>query len=315
MEVKTVLIDGNSILWRLAKRMPPLSTSSGDPVQIVYGMFRVLHGTLLEFQPHNVLVLWDCGNPVLRIQVYEGYKFERNKKRDEQTKEELEQYKQVMTQMEIIKDVLPHLGICQYEVRGLEGDDLISLACQSLDGKKIVVSGDKDMLQLVDKDVSVYLPVGKTREYYNYKNFERKVGLTPEQFLEVKILIGDSGDEVPGVAKGFGEKSATELIKRYGKIDALWSRDVENQVRKMGKRFQVLYDDGVQQAVERNRMLVDLKFFYSKTACLEIQERIASNPPCDELKVRKYFKDNEFYSLLKTFHGWITPFKRLGGKH
>src|SRR5882672_5573873 len=199
--MKTVLIDGNNLMWRLAKQMPRLTTSSGDQVQLVYGIFRVLHGVLKDFEPDNMMVLWDSGFPVLRIQIYEGYKYKRHKERDAKKGDELEEFKQVMTQMEMIKDVLPYLSVCQYEVKGLEGDDLISLACQTLHGKKVVVSGDRDMLQLVSKKVSVYLPVGKRREYYTHKNFEEKIGLTPDQFLEVKILIGDSGDEVPGVAR------------------------------------------------------------------------------------------------------------------
>lgn len=312
--MKTVLVDGNNLLWRLAATMPPLSTSDGSRVELVYGVFRILHGTLQEFEPDNLLMLWDCGLPILRTQVYEGYKYKRHKERDSQTGEDRQKFENVMTQMELIKDVLPYLSVCQYEVRGLEGDDLISLACQSLHGKKIVVSGDKDMLQLVDKKVSVYLPVGKTREYYNYKNFEKKIGLTPDQFLEVKILIGDSGDEVPGVARGFGKKSATELIKKYGSISALWDHENKADIVRMGKRFRSIYENGVKEAIERNRMLVDLGFFHSKMACIEIKERIESNRKCDEIAVRKYFQDHEFRSLMKDFPSWIVPFKYLGRK-
>jgi DNA polymerase-1 len=304
-------MDGNNILWRLAAKMPPLSTSSGDRVELVYGVFRVLHSALIDFEPDNFLMVWDNGIPRLRIMIDENYKRIRREKKLHKTREEKEKFANVMTQMEMIKDVLPYLSVCQYEVVDTEGDDLIAIACRCLEGKKVVVSGDKDMLQLVDKKVKVYLPLGKTRELYTAENFVEKVGLTPDQFLDVKILWGDKGDQVAGIAKGFGEESAIKLVKQYGSIENIWRH--EKEISKMGKRFELIFTEETAEAVHRNRLLVDLKTFESKSAADAIRRRIAFNPKCDELKVRAYFRDHEFKSLIKVFHSWILPFKNLGG--
>ena len=193
-----------------------------------------------------------------------------------------------------------------------EADDLIGIASQQLDEEKVIVSSDKDMLHLVGKGVSVWSPY---RNFlYTVDNFKSVVGLTPNQYLEMSALTGDSGDNITGVAKGFGETTAKELLLKYGSMEKLLQDSIAKKVKQMGNRHALLYSDGAKERFYRNLLLMDLKIcrHHERTEIREcIEAKVQSRNEINKLLLRKYFYDNKFNSLLADFPRWLLPFQSL----
>src|SRR5713101_785658 len=138
----TLLIDGNNAIWRLAKKMPQLTGPDGKPIQVVYGFLRLIRAGIEDFEPNAALVVWDSGKPRLRIEMDPQYKAQRRKERDPEKERE---FQMVMSQFRIVQKTLSHLGVRQISIPDIEADDLISVSCKTLQGKKIIVSSDQDM--------------------------------------------------------------------------------------------------------------------------------------------------------------------------
>lgn len=303
--MRTVIFDAHNALWRLAKRMPIL-TAGTEQIQIVYGFLRLVKATIDDFEPNAALVVWD-GEPVLRQHIFPGYKKRRVAKREE--RDHKKERAGVMRQADIIKQTLGYLAINQIWLKNSEADDLIAIACRALDGKKIIVSADHDMLQLVNEDVRVYSPMKGI--LYTHKNFEKKLGLTPRQFLEVRALIGDKSDEIPGVAKGFGEKTAKQLIVKYGNVANLMLPKIERKAKKLGSRHALLYEEGAFDLYRRNMTLMDLSIIHSKSARNLLRETMAQKRTVNRIAVLEYFKKKKFQSMLDKFSSWISTFEEL----
>ena len=304
----TLIFDGNNALWRLAKKMPQLTGPDGKPIQVVYGFLRLIRAGIEDFEPNAALVVWDSGKPRLRIEMDPQYKAQRRKERDPEKERE---FQMVMSQFRIVQKTLSHLGVRQISIPDIEADDLISVSCKTLQGKKIIVSSDQDMLQLVSESVSVFSPVKKV--LYSVENFQKEIGLSPRQFLEMRALAGDRSDEIPGVAKGFGEVTAKELISKYGSIETLYLPSVEKEVSSKGKRYALLYSKGAKERAELNLRLMDLSRIESGTAAALIRGAAAGvqDGKLDKLAVLKYFREQQFNSLLSGFITWLKPFEML----
>lgn len=220
MNEKLMIVDGNSILNRAfygIKGPKMLTKADGTPTNAVFGFINILNKYLEEEQPDYLAVAFDLKAKTFRHQMYDGYKADRKGMPDE-----------LAVQMPIIKQVLRAMNISIVEVEGLEADDLIGIYSKTAEDQGMLVSiltGDRDSLQLVSDQVSVIIPStskGQTiTTKYTPDEVMEKYGVPPKSLIEVKALMGDPSDNIPGV-KGVGEKTALELVKQYGSLDALY---------------------------------------------------------------------------------------------
>ena len=215
---RLVLIDGHSILFRAFHAYPPLTTYSGELVNAVYGFTSILLSLIRELEPSYIAVAFDRPEPTFRHKQYKGYKASRPKPPEE-----------LIKQQERVREIVEILNIPIFEKAGFEGDDLIGTLAKQAEKKKgdleaVVVTSDRDLLQLVDNDkVKVYIPArGKQRAVlWNADKVMEKHGLTPEQLIDFKALAGDAFDEIPGV-RGIGLKTATKLLQQFGGLESIY---------------------------------------------------------------------------------------------
>jgi DNA polymerase-1 len=305
---KILILDANNACWRIIKVVPVL-TANGKPIQVVYAFLRLLRSCIEQFEPDVALVCWDSGRSAYRKKIYPNYKSNRTHDKD---KEHEEEYKSFLMQANTLKTVLSHLNVKQAEYPDSEADDLIGVACSTLEGKKIIVSSDMDMLQLVNQDTQVWSPI--KGELYRIETFKKKMGLSPEAYLEMRALIGDTTDNIPGVAKGFGEATARELLDKYGGLDKLFSPIVEKRVSNKGNRYALLYSEGAKETAFRNLILMDLKVaavHCGSEVVKMVLQHVKARSKVDRAKVKLYFQEQKFVSLLSDFGRWITAFESL----
>lgn len=214
MKKKIVLIDGHSILNRAFYGIPDLTNSEGLHTNAVYGFLNILFKILEEEKPEHLIVAFDVHAPTFRHKMYAEYKGTRKP-----MAEELRQ------QVPVMKEVLRAMGILIVEKEGYEADDILgTLAkrCEQEGMEVSLVSGDRDLLQLASGHIKIRIPktkrTGTEIEDYYADDVKAKYQVTPVEFIDVKALMGDSADNIPGVP-GIGEKTATNLIVAYGSIE------------------------------------------------------------------------------------------------
>ncbi len=216
MSGKLVLIDGNSIINRAFFAIPDLTNAQGVHTNAIYGFMNILLRILGEENADYLVVAFDVHEPTFRHKMYKDYKGTRKGMPDE-----------LRQQVPILKDLLHAMNIVTMEKGGLEADDILGTLAKRGEAAGYdvtLVSGDRDLLQIATDKIMIRIPktkAGKTEiENYHTKDVIEKYGLTPHQIIELKGLMGDSSDNIPGVPK-IGEKTATELLKQYGDIDNL----------------------------------------------------------------------------------------------
>jgi DNA polymerase-1 len=228
---KLIIIDGNSIANRAFYALPLLSNANGQHTNAVYGFTNILLRLIEEEQPTHFLVAFDAGKVTFRHEQYKEYKGGRAK-----TPPELSE------QFPLIKELLKSFSITQFELEGYEADDIIGTLTRLADERKnievIVVTGDKDMLQLASDQVTIALTRKGISEVEKYDPAEikDKYGLTPAQIIDLKGLMGDSSDNIPGVP-GIGEKTGLKLLLEYGSVEEVLNH-VEDLKGKMKERIQ-----------------------------------------------------------------------------
>lgn len=218
-----ILIDGNALIHRAYHALPPLTTKKGELVNAVYGFTSVLLKVLKEFNPDYFICTFDLAGPTFRDVEYKEYKAKRVKPPQE-----------LYDQIPRIKEIVKVLGVPIYEKQGFEADDIIGtlvsmVKAQNPEIKNIIVTGDLDILQLVDDDKVIIYTIKrgiKDIVIYNKESVIKRYGLEPKQMTDFKGLKGDSSDNIPGVP-GIGEKTAIELLKKFGSLKNLY-RDLEN---------------------------------------------------------------------------------------
>ena len=226
-----MILDGNSIVNRAFYGVRPLNAPDGTPTNAVYGFLAILQRLLEEQKPDALCVSFDLKAPTFRHKAYEGYKAQRKA-----MPEELAQ------QMPILKEVLDQMGIRRYELEGYEADDILGTAsrlCEKAGWHCTIVTGDKDSLQLISESTTVCnvkTRMGQTETIlYTPERFREEYGFGPKQMVDLKALMGDSSDNIPGVP-GVGEKTAMDLVQRYGTIEEIYkdlsALDIKEGVRK-----------------------------------------------------------------------------------
>ncbi len=211
---KLVLIDGNSLINRAFYAMPPLATKNGEVTNAVYGFMNMFIKMIDTEKPTAIAVAFDLKAPTFRHKMYAEYKGTRKPMPEE-----------LRPQIPMLKDLLKLMGVTVLEKEGWEADDIIGTIAKHTSVKTIIITGDRDSFQLVDDETEVHFTKRGISDIdlLNSANFLEKTGITPSQVIELKALMGDSSDNIPGV-KGVGEKTALNLIQTYGDIDTLYQK-------------------------------------------------------------------------------------------
>ena len=284
---KIVLIDGHSILNRAFYGVPPLTNSEGLPTNAIYGFLNILLKIVEEEDPQYICVAFDVKAPTFRHEVYSAYKGTRKGMPDE-----------LHEQVPILKEVLQAMGIKMIEKDGLEADDLLgtlAVRAEKVGMEVSLVSGDRDLLQIASSKIKIRIPktkAGKTEieDYYDNDVYE-KYNVTPKQFIELKGLMGDSSDNIPGVPK-IGEKTATDLIVKYSSIQGVY------------EHLEEITKKSIKESLETNKDLADLSLFL---ATINTDSNIDIH--FDELEVKnvftpeayEWFRRLEFKNLMKRY--------------
>ena len=206
MSDKIMILDGNSLLFRAFYAMPPLKTKKGQYTNAVYGFLSMMYKLLDMYSPEYICVAFDPKKPTFRHEQYKDYKATRAKAPDE-----------LVEQFQLIRDVLKTHKIKCVEIDGFEADDVagtFATAAEKQGAKVYLVTSDKDYLQLIDENINVILTkkgVTNTEEM-DVQAMWDAYGISPAQFVDLKALMGDSSDNIPGVG-GVGEKTALKLIQ------------------------------------------------------------------------------------------------------
>lgn len=224
--MKIMIVDGNSILNRAFYAIRLLTAPDGTPTNAIYGFLNIFYKYLNEQQPDCVAICFDVKRKTFRNDIYVDYKGTRKPMPEE-----------LRVQLPLIKEILTSLGFKVLGLENYEADDLIgtlSSAASREGNTAVIVTGDRDSLQLVDNNVTVLLPstkMGKTETtVYTPEAVLENMGVTPEQIVDLKALMGDSSDNIPGVA-GIGQKTAADLISRFKNLDRLYSELNDSDLR------------------------------------------------------------------------------------
>ena len=234
---KLVLIDGHSILNRAFYGVPDLTNSEGLHTNAVYGFLNIMFKILEEEKADHLAVAFDLKEPTFRHKMYDAYKGTRKP-----MPEELHQ------QVDLMKEVLTAMGIPILTLPGYEADDILGTVAKKSQSQGIdvaVVSGDRDLLQLSDEHIKIRIPKTsrggtEVKDYYP-EDVKREYQVTPAEFIDVKALMGDSSDNIPGVPS-IGEKTATSLIAAYGSIENAYAHLEEIKPPRAQKALGEHYD-------------------------------------------------------------------------
>lgn len=281
---KIILVDGNNLLFRsyyaTAYTGNLMKNSKGFPTNALFGFTHMINKILHEEKPTHIIVAFDKGK-TFRHEKYADYKGGRGETPDE-----------LKMQFPVAKELLTYMGIKYYEIDNYEADDIIGTFAKFCDDEDefigTIVSSDKDLLQLISSDVDIKLLKQKDYIRYNEESFKRAYGIEPIRIVDLKALMGDSSDNIPGV-KGIGEKTALKLLQKYGSLDNIY----ENIDSIKGAAKQKLIDD------KENAY----KSFDLATIVRDVPMEININDVIlkekDSEKLNNLYEDLEFYSFLK----------------
>ncbi|MGN0472990.1 MAG: DNA polymerase I [Lachnospiraceae bacterium] len=284
---KIVLIDGHSILNRAFYGLPPLTNAKGFHTNAIYGFLNIFFKLMDEEKPDYVTVAFDVKAPTFRHEMYAAYKGTRKGMPEE-----------LREQVPVMQDVLRAMGVQIITQPGLEADDILGTLARRSEAagmEVLLMSGDRDLLQIATDHITILLPKtkgGKTEvERYNTREVLDKYHVPPLGIIELKALMGDSADNIPGVPK-VGEKTATDLLMQYGTVENLYTH-----LDEISKK-------GLHDTLEANR---ELAFLSKRLATIRVDAEV----PYDEELARvhdyytpeayAYFRDLEFKNFLNRF--------------
>ncbi len=279
---KLVIIDGNAILHRAYHALPFLNTKVGLPTNAVYGFFTMLLKVIADLKPEYLIVCFDRKAPTFRKQMYVGYQAKRPTMSDD-----------LVPQIDIVHKTLDSAKIKHFGIDGYEADDLIGTISKQAVKQNlevIILSGDRDLLQLVNSHVLMLAPiVGITNmALFDENKVKEKYGLDPIQIIDYKALVGDSSDNYPGVT-GIGPKTASDLLKKYESLENLYAHigELPMQIQ------QRLATDAEQAALAKKlaTIIIDAPLKFEKDQALLSKMDLAG--------LRKAFEKLGFNSILK----------------
>lgn len=284
------LIDGSSYIYRAYFAIRHLSSPEGHPTNAIYGFVQMLLKLLKDYDPKHVAMVFDAGRVTFRTEMYPEYKANRVSMPDD-----------LRMQIGPIREVVRAFNIPVLELEGFEADDIIgALACRFADsgGKVVVVTGDKDLMQIVTDRVTLLDTMKGTTS--GIPEVLERFGVPPELVVDILGLAGDSSDNIPGVP-GIGEKTAIKLIKEYGSLDQLLERAVEVK-GKMGEKLREFRE---QALLSRKLATIDCNMAVD----IELEGLVAREP--DQETLNSFFKRYGFNSLIKE----LTARSTLSGEN
>ncbi len=291
---KILLIDGNSIMNRAFYGISaPMSTEDGKQTNALYGFLAIMFKNMEEVNPDYMLVAFDSKTAAnVRKQQYSGYKASRHGMPEE-----------LAYQMPEIKEILDAMNIKHLELPDFEGDDILGTTAKkfaSNDVEVFILSGDRDLFQLVQDNITIRIPktkMGKTEtEIYDVKKVEEEYGLEPSDLIDLKALMGDSSDEIPG-APGVGPKTATTLLQKFKSIDGIYEA-LQNE--EYAKDFK----PKVRESLENNKELVDIS---KVLGAIKLDATVTDN--IDEIKVSEWNKEEVVKQFNKyKFKKYLSKF-------
>lgn len=289
---KLVLVDGHSILNRAFYGVPDLTNAAGLHTNAIYGFLNILFKILDEESPDYLTVAFDVKAPTFRHEMFEAYKGTRKPMPEE-----------LREQVPVMKEVLQAMGIRIIEQAGYEADDLLGTLAKRAEAEGIdvsLVSGDRDLLQIATDKIKIRIPKtkgGKTEiEDYYAADVEAKYQVNPIQFIDLKALMGDTADNIPGVPK-VGEKTATDLMVQFGSLDGIYEH-IDEVTKK-----------SIKESLIQNK---DLAYLSKELATIKIDSPIAYT--FEEAKVGNFFNEDsyvlfkklEFKNLLNKFEKGVS---------
>ena len=277
---KLVLIDGNSLLNRAYYATKSLTTREGIPTNAVFGFTKLLLKIISDLHPDRLIVAFDLKAPTFRHKMYDEYKATRKPMPDD-----------LAVQVGMLKELLHSMNIAMCEKEGFEADDLVgTLSHKFSDVKSIIITGDKDSYQLIDEYTDVYLTKTGVSDLLKLtsENFVRQIGYEPCRVIDMKALMGDSSDNIPGVP-GIGEKTAFLLVSKYGDLD-----NVYEHLEEIGGSVRTKLENGKDSAYLSKKLAT-----IDRNVPLDIElDECAVRMPFSQ-EVRAQFLQLEFTSLLK----------------
>jgi len=278
-----VLIDGNALFHRAYHAMPALTNREGKTVNAVYGFFAMLLNILRDVKPGYLAICFDRSKPTIRQSMYAGYHAHRPKMADD-----------LADQIELLDELLNKLQVQMYALDGYEGDDLIGTLAQKItgeipDSEVVIVTGDRDLLQLVTRQIKVLMPgVGVIKsQLFDEARVEEKYGVTPSQFIDYKALIGDPSDGYPGVA-GIGPRSASQLLQQYKTFENLYQHLTE-----LPEKYGVKLATDAEQAALAKKLATIMK-----DAPVHLDSKSCKVTNFDFTSLKKGFEEQGFKSLV-----------------
>jgi DNA polymerase-1 len=285
---KLVIVDGHAIIHRAYHSIPPLSYN-GQPVNALYGFYSMLLTAITNLDPKYLVVCLDSPGPNFRNHEFLGYRAKRKAADSE-----------LVSQLPLLKTTLEQAKVASFSMGGFEADDLIATitarALKKITPKKkklisqiIIITGDKDLMQLVDQKVSLFVPIRGLSEtkIFQPQDVKEKLGVLPTQVVDLKALMGDMSDNYPGVA-GIGPKAATDLLSQYQNLDNIYQN--LDQIK-----------DSLRQKLEKDK---DNAYLSQKLATLvsniplTFKLQAARIKPSFYLNLATLFKNYNFKSLL-----------------
>lgn len=211
-----LLIDGNAIMHRAYHALPPFKADDGTPTNVVYGYLSMLHKVVVDFKPAFLISCFDTPKPTFRNKLFKNYQIHRPKIDDD-----------FIVQIPLVKAALDEAAVTRIEKDGYEADDLIGTITRVFDGNKfrvVIVSGDKDIFQLINDNVYVASPqLGLANiKIFDKSEVEQKLDISPSNIVDYKALAGDPSDNYPG-ASGIGPKTAAKLIHQFGTVENIYN--------------------------------------------------------------------------------------------
>ena len=286
--MKLLILDGNSVINRAFFGVRPLTTREGLYTHAIYGFLNILERMEKDEQPEAVCVAFDLHGPTFRHLRYDGYKATRKGMPEE-----------LAVQMPIMKDVLRAMNIPIYESQGWEADDVIGTVgriCSEQGWECVIVTGDRDSLQLIDENVHVKLVISKpgqtTATLYDEERFRAEYGFEPKKLIDLKALMGDSSDNIPGVA-GVGPKTAGELLQKFGSLDGVYEHLQDASIRpKLREKL-----EGGKESAYLSYELATIR----PEAPIDFMPRDAIVQPYNRPELYKLFQKLEFIRLIDKY--------------
>ncbi len=286
--MKLLILDGNSVINRAFYGVKPLSTKDGLNTNAIFGFLNILDKLEKEEQPDAVCVAFDLHGPTFRHKMFDGYKATRHP-----MPEELAQ------QMPVMKEILQAMNIPIYQCQGWEADDVIGTVgkiCSNNDWECVIATGDRDSLQLIDENVHVKLVISKMGQtnatLYTRERFEEEYGFEPKKLIDLKSLMGDSSDNIPGVT-GVGQKTAIDLLQKFGSLDGVYENLQDDTIRPK-----------LREKLERDKEQAYLSYDLATIRCtapIDFEPKDAVIMPYNRSALYELFLRLEFIKLIDKY--------------